>query len=170
MGHPYHHRLGQPLGEREVIDAVAGLPVEYFNVYDGIERRVGGSAARELGTSARCAIMPSVSDGVMNRAERSLLDAVAAGELDEHLDALAAAVSARQATRVRSATRLMSLCEGDSVRINGRMSPRYLAGLRATVLDIDHAAGDSAARAAGRALRGRQGSRAGLSTEMGAPA
>ena len=96
----------------------------------------------ELGTSARSAIMPSVSEGVMNRAERSLLDAVAAGELDEHLDALAAAVSARQQLlhTVRSATRLMSLCEGDIVRINGRISPRYLAGLQATVLDIDHAA------------------------------
>ena len=78
----------------------------------------------------------------MNRAERSLLDAVAAGELDEHLDALAAAVSARQQLlhTVRSATRLMSLCEGDIVRINGRISPRYLAGLHATVLDVDHAA------------------------------
>ena len=78
----------------------------------------------------------------MNRAERSLLDAVAAGELDEHLDALAAAVSARRQLlhTVRSATRLMSLCEGDIVRINGRISPRYLAGLHATVLEIDHAA------------------------------
>jgi hypothetical protein len=40
VGHPYHHRLGQPLGEREVIDAVTGFPVPYFNVYDGIEERV----------------------------------------------------------------------------------------------------------------------------------
>ena len=70
-----------------------------------------------------------------------MLDAVVAGELDEHLDALAAAVSARKQLlhTVRSATRLMSLCEGDSVRINGRISPRYLAGLHATVLDTDHA-------------------------------
>ena len=99
----------------------------------------------------------------MNRAERSLLDAVAAGELDEHLDALAAAVSARQQLlhTVRSATRLMSLCEGDIVRINGRISPRYLAGLHATVLDDRSRRRDGPARAAGRAFRGRQGSRAG---------
>ena len=63
-------------------------------------------------------------------AERSLLDAIAAGDLDDHLDALAAAVGARQALlhTVHSATRLMSLCEGDLVRINQRISPRYLAG------------------------------------------
>ena len=74
--------------------------------------------------------------------ERSLLDAIAAGELDDHLDALAAAVGARRDLlhTVRSATRLMSLCEGDLVRINQRISPRYLAGLHGTVVDVDHAA------------------------------
>jgi hypothetical protein len=40
VGHPYHVYLKQPLGERDVIDAVVGLPVPYFNVYDGIEERV----------------------------------------------------------------------------------------------------------------------------------
>ena len=90
----------------------------------------------ELGTSARSAIMPSVSDGVMNRAERSLLDAIAAGELDDHprcacrCDERAAAAAARRAF----GDGLMSLCEGDIVRINERISPRYLAGLLATVL------------------------------------
>jgi hypothetical protein len=61
-------------------------------------------------------------------AERSLLDAIAAGDLDDHLDALAAAVGARQALphTVHSATTLMSLC--NLVRINQRISPRYLAG------------------------------------------
>ena len=75
-------------------------------------------------------------------AECSLLEAIAAGELDDHLDALAAAVGARRELlhTVRSATRSMSLCEGDLVRINQRISPRYLAGLHGTVLDIDHAA------------------------------
>jgi hypothetical protein len=75
-------------------------------------------------------------------AERSLLDAIAAGDLDDHLDALAAAVGARQALlhTIHSATRLMSLCEGDLVRINRRISPRYLAGLYGTVVEVDHGA------------------------------
>ena len=79
---------------------------------------------------------------INRRDERSLLDAIAAGELDDHLDALAAAVGARRELlhTVRSATRLMSLCEGDLVRINQRISPRYLAGLHGTVIDVDHAA------------------------------
>ena len=69
--------------------------------------------------------------------ERSLLDAIAAGDLDDHLDALAAAVGARRELlhTVRSVTRLMSLCEGDLVRINQRISPRYLARLHGTVVD-----------------------------------
>src|SRR4051794_9187162 len=56
----------------------------------------------------------------LHAAERSLLDAIAAGDLDDHLDALAAAIGARRELlhTVRSATRLMSLCEGDVVRIS----------------------------------------------------
>src|SRR3954451_18362304 len=78
----------------------------------------------------------------IDTAERSLLDAIAAGDLDDHLDAGAAAIGARRDLlhTVRSATRLMSLCEGDLVRINQRISPRYLAGLHGTVVDVDHAA------------------------------
>jgi hypothetical protein len=78
----------------------------------------------------------------LDAGERSLLDAIAAGELDDHLDALAAAVGARRQLlhTVRSATRLMSMCEGDLVRINERISPRYLAGSYGTVIDIDQAA------------------------------
>jgi hypothetical protein len=78
----------------------------------------------------------------MDAAQRSLLDAIAAGDLDDYLDALAAAIGARRELlhTVRSATRLMSLCEGDLVRINQRISPRYLAGLYGTVVELDHAA------------------------------
>jgi len=74
--------------------------------------------------------------------EASLLDAIAAGDLDDHLDALAAAVNARRELlhTVRSATKLMSLCEGDLVVINGRISPRYLAGLWGEVVDVDDGA------------------------------
>src|SRR3954465_4295775 len=78
----------------------------------------------------------------IDTAERSLLDAIASGDLDDHLDALAAAVGARPELlhTVRSVTRLMSVWEGDLVRINQRISPRYLAGLHGTVVDVDHAA------------------------------
>jgi hypothetical protein len=72
-------------------------------------------------------------------AERSLLDAIAAGELDAHLDALAAAVDARRRLlhTVRSATALATLCVGDRVRINERVSPRYLIGLHGAVVALD---------------------------------
>ena len=69
----------------------------------------------------------------------SLLDAIAAGELDEHLGALAAAVEARRQLllTVRSATVLATLCLGDVVRITEKVSPRYLIGLHGTVIGLD---------------------------------
>ena len=71
--------------------------------------------------------------------ERSLLEAIAAGELDEHLSALADAVHARHQLvhTVRSATALAGLCVGDAVRINHTISPRYLHGLHGRVIEID---------------------------------
>ena len=63
--------------------------------------------------------------------------------LDDHLGAIAAAVEARRRLlhTVDSSHALASLCVGDRVRINGRVRPRYLAGLDGTVIDIDdHAA------------------------------
>jgi hypothetical protein len=75
--------------------------------------------------------------------EQSLLDAIAEGDLDDHLTALAEAVDARRRLlhTVRSATALATLCVGDEVRINQAVSPRYLAGLHGIVIDVDdHAA------------------------------
>jgi hypothetical protein len=71
--------------------------------------------------------------------ERSLLDAIADGELDEHLKALAEAIHARQRLlhTVRSSTALAALCVGDLVRINRAVSPRYLSGLQGVVVDVD---------------------------------
>jgi hypothetical protein len=71
--------------------------------------------------------------------ERSLLDAIAAGELDEHLTALADAVHARHRLldTVRSAIALAELCVGDHVRINHTISPRYLNGLHGTIVEVD---------------------------------
>jgi hypothetical protein len=75
--------------------------------------------------------------------ERSLLDAIAGGELDDHLGALAAAIDARRHVlhTIDSSNVLAALCIGDRVRVNDRISPRYLAGLDGTVIEIDdHAA------------------------------
>ena len=85
--------------------------------------------------------------------ERSLLDAIADGELDDHLTALAEAVDARRQLlhTVRSATALATLCVGDQVRINHAVSPRYLAGMHGTVVEIDaHAATVRLPRPVGR--------------------
>jgi hypothetical protein len=71
--------------------------------------------------------------------ERSLLAAIADGELDDHLIALAEAVRARQDLlhTVRSAAALAGLCVGDYVRLGHAVRPRYLAGLHGTVIDVD---------------------------------
>jgi hypothetical protein len=70
--------------------------------------------------------------------ERSLLDAIAAGDLDDHLSALADAIHARHHLlhTVRSATALAALRVGDEVRINHTVKPRYLHGLPGRVIDI----------------------------------
>jgi len=71
--------------------------------------------------------------------ERSLLDAIASGELDDHLTALADAVGARHhlIDTVRSATVLAQLHVGDDVRINHTIRPQYLRGLHGTIVDLD---------------------------------
>jgi hypothetical protein len=71
--------------------------------------------------------------------EHSLLVAIADGRLDDHLTALADAVHARQQLlrTVRSAAALAMLCPGDRVRITEAVSPRYLAGMQGTVMDVD---------------------------------
>ena len=68
-----------------------------------------------------------------------LLDAIAAGELDEHLVALADAVRARRALMhtVRSANAIAELCIGDPVRINRNVRPGYLHGEHGVIVDLD---------------------------------
>lgn len=90
--------------------------------------------------------------------ERWLLDAIADGKLDDHLTALAEAVDARRRLlhTVRSATALAVLCVGDEVRINHAVSPRYLAGLQGTVVEVDdHAATIRLPRPVGRFSTGQ---------------
>jgi hypothetical protein len=73
-------------------------------------------------------------------AESSLLDVIADGGLDDHLGALAAAIEARRRLlyTVDSSHALARLCVGDRVRITGDVSPRYLAGLDGTVIELDN--------------------------------
>jgi hypothetical protein len=68
-----------------------------------------------------------------------LLDAIAGGELDDHLASIAAAVDARRylLDTIDSSHMLASLCVGDRVRIGPRISPRYLAGLDGTIVELD---------------------------------
>ena len=56
-----------------------------------------------------------------------------------HLTAIADAVHARRHLlhTVRSATALAELCIGEVVRINDTVSPQYLHGAYATVVEID---------------------------------
>ena len=71
--------------------------------------------------------------------ELSLLDAIADGDLDDHLGALAAAIEARRRLlyTVDSSHVLATLCVGDLVRITEEISPRYLAGIEGTVVEVD---------------------------------
>ena len=71
--------------------------------------------------------------------ERQLLDAIAAGELDAHLGAIADAVDGRRQLlhTVRSAKAIAQLCVGDSVMFTGRIRPRYLQHELAQVTEVD---------------------------------
>jgi hypothetical protein len=79
---------------------------------------------------------PEAPDGL-------LLDAIAAGELDQHLVAIADAVHARRVLlhTVKAATAIAELCIGDQVRINRSVRPGYLHGEHGVIIDLDdHAA------------------------------
>lgn len=71
--------------------------------------------------------------------ERLLLQAIADGELDPHLEALAQAIHARRHLlhTVATHTALAQLCVGDEVQIDNTVRPQYLRGLRGSVLEID---------------------------------
>lgn len=71
--------------------------------------------------------------------DRLLLDAIADGELDHFLHALADAIDARRHLlhTVKAATALAALCVGDQVRINDHVSPKYLHGACGRVIEVD---------------------------------
>jgi hypothetical protein len=78
-------------------------------------------------------------DRRLQLAERQLLDAIASGELDEHLVAIADAVQARRELlhTIGSAKALAQLCVGDTVMFNRQVRPRYLEHELAVVTGID---------------------------------
>jgi hypothetical protein len=84
-------------------------------------------------------LWPELEDRRPQDPERQLLDAIAAGELDEHLVAIADAVHAcRQLLHtVRSAKTIAELCVGDTVVFTNRVRPRYLEHELAEVISID---------------------------------
>lgn len=97
-------------------------------------------------------------DRALKAPERGLLDAIAAGELDEHLVAIADAVRARRELlhTVDSATAIASLCVGDTVMFNRLIQPRYLEHEMAVITDLDaHWVTVSLARAVGRFRDGK---------------
>lgn len=78
-------------------------------------------------------------DRALKDPERQLLDAIAAGELDEHLVAIADAIHARRQLlhTVRSARAIAELCVGDRVMFTNRIRPLYLEHELAEVTEVD---------------------------------
>ena len=71
--------------------------------------------------------------------EYLLLDAIANGQLDEHLVAIADAIQGRRELlhTVASATALAQFCIGETVRINRSIRPRYLSEEFGTITELD---------------------------------
>jgi hypothetical protein len=91
------------------------------------------------GSSDPAMLWPASEARALRGPERQLLDAIAAGDLNEHLVPIADAVHARRELlhTVRSATAIAQLCVGDTVMLNGNVRPRYLARELAVITELD---------------------------------
>lgn len=100
-----------------------------------------GKRSRRPNSPKQRAALPAPTTGPRPAGDpdRLLLDAVADGELDHSLHALADAINARRHLlhTVKAATALAALCVGDQVRINHAVSPKYLHGACGRVIDLD---------------------------------
>ena len=92
----------------------------------------------EIDDSAQSKLWPETQDRGLKDPDRQLLDAIAVGELDEHLVAIADAVHARRQLlhTVRSARAIAALCVGDTVMFTNRIRPRYLEHELAEVTEV----------------------------------
>jgi hypothetical protein len=90
-------------------------------------------------TNPRPSLWREVKQPSEHAPERMLLDAIAAGELDQHLVAIADAVHARRVLlhTVKAATAIAELCVGDQVRINRNVRPGYLHGEHGVITELD---------------------------------
>lgn len=97
-------------------------------------RRTNGHQRPALPTSRPPSGPPPARDP-----DRLLLDAIADGDLDHFLHALADAIDARRHLlhTVQAAGALAQLCVGDEVRINHTVKPQYLHGAHGRVIDLD---------------------------------
>ena len=103
------------------------------------------SAAKMFAMDATCEmsdprmLWSGSEDRALKLPERQLLDAIAAGELDNHLVSIADAVHARRELlhTVRSATAIAQLRVGDTVMFNGNVRPRYLEHELAVITALD---------------------------------
>ncbi len=97
--------------------------------------------AVRIGTddNTRSTLWSQTQDRHLKDSERQLLDAITAGELDEHLVAIADAVHARRHLlhTVRAARTIAELCVGDTVMFTNLIRPRYLEHELAEVTAVD---------------------------------
>ncbi len=93
----------------------------------------------ETDDNTQSRLWSQMQDRDLKDSERQLLDAITAGELDEHLVAIADAVHARRQLlhTVRSARTIAELCVGDTVMFTNRIRPRYLEHELAEVTAVD---------------------------------
>jgi len=98
-----------------------------------------GAVRFETDDRARSILWSQMQDRRLKHPERQLLDAIAAGELDDHLVAIADAVHARRQLlhTVSSAQAISELCVGDRVTFTNRIRPKYLEHELAEVTQVD---------------------------------
>jgi hypothetical protein len=84
-------------------------------------------------------LWPETGNRRLKPPSRQLLEQIAAGELDEHLAAIADAVRARRELldTVHAATAIAELCLGDTVMFTSRVRPRYLEHELAVIEKLD---------------------------------
>jgi hypothetical protein len=104
--------------------------------------RSGGEDALMNGGGSQCGrsmLWPAAEDERLKLPERQLLDAIAGGELDAHLVAIADAVHARRELllTIESALAVSELCVGDRVMFTRRIRPRYLEHELAVITELD---------------------------------